>query len=213
MSDSIGGSSMAEFTKFRSALNGFNRSDVTEYIEALCAKHQTALQDAQDEIDVLTRQLAQSQTELEARTAHEEVLKQDLEATRTALQSTETALDEAMAMLTMPAEAPDSEESSESEEETPDYVSLELEAYRRAEAMERMSADRAARMSQQLNDLLDQVSGRYEQTGSEIQVLTEDIRTNLKRLEEALSDLDVIFDETTDTFSSMDAGEPLVAAE
>ena len=85
-----------------------------------------------------------------------------------------------------------------------DYPSLELEAYRRAEAMERLSAGRAARLRQQLSDLLDEVSSRYEQTGQEIQVLTEDIRTNLKRLEDTLSDLDAIFDEATEGFGAME---------
>ena len=55
----------------------------------------------------------------------------------------------------------------------------ELEAYRRAEATERMAQERSMRLRHQLNDLLDQVSARYEQTGQEIEVLTEDIRTNM----------------------------------
>lgn len=98
-------------------------------------------------------------------------------------------------------------------EETPDYSSMELEAYRRAEAMERLSAERTAKLNQQLNELLDHVASRYEQTGTEIQALTEDIRINLKRLEESLSDLDVIFDETTQTFSELDTSDPLPLSE
>lgn len=202
MSENNGGIYMAEFTKFRSAISGFNRADVSEYIEALCAKHQSTLQDMQNEIEILTQQLAKAQNELEEQTAREVALQQELDATKIALKSTEDALDEAMVMLTTPPEEPE-------EEDAPDYVSMELEAYRRAEAMERASADRSARVNQQLNELLDQISGRYEQTGSEIQVLTEDIRINLKRLEEALSDLDVIFDETTQSFGNLDVDEPI----
>ena len=75
--------------------------------------------------------------------------------------------------------------------------------------MERSSQERAVRLRQQLNDLLDNVSARYEQTGQEIEVLSEDIRTNMKRLQDALSDLEVIFDETTGRFDTMDADAPM----
>ena len=52
---------MADFSKFRSALNGFNRSDVANYIETSSAQHQTALQELQKQIDTLTSDLAQAQ--------------------------------------------------------------------------------------------------------------------------------------------------------
>ena len=204
MSEIIGGSTMADFSKFRSALNGFNRSDVANYIETSSAEHQRALQALQMQVDNLTGELEQAQAALDAQVSRNTELQKQLEETETALKSTEEALDEAMTMLT---EEP---EPVEEEEETPDYASMELEAYRRAEAMERASSERVAKVNQQLNDLLDQVSGRYEQTGQEIQVLTEDIRINLARLEEALSDLNVIFEETTQTFDTMDPAEVLV---
>ena len=189
---------MADFSKFRSSINGFQRADVANYIETICAEHQAALLKLQQENEALTQQVQTLQSDLEQQLRRGEDLQQQLEDTQTALKSTEEALDEAMTMLTEEPAA------AEPEEDQPDYTSLELDAYRRAEAMERASSERAARLNQQLNDLLDQVSGRYEQTGQEIQVLTEDIRINLKRLEEALSDLDVIFDETTQTFDSME---------
>ena len=203
MSEIIGGSTMADFSKFRTALNGFNRSDVANYIESSSAEHRSALQALQMQIDNLTGELAQAQSALDVQVSRNAELQKQLEETETALKSTEEALDEAMTMLT---EEPEPAE----EEETPDYASMELEAYRRAEAMERASSERVAKVNQQLNDLLDQVSGRYEQTGQEIQVLTEDIRINLARLEEALSDLNVIFEDTTQTFDTMDPAEVLV---
>ena len=201
---------MADFSKFRSSLNGFNRSDVADYIEALCAEHQKSLKGAQEEAASLSQQLAQAQESLDVQTARSSALQTELEATQTALESTQAALEEALTALTEP-EPPAEDEPAESPEETPekapDYPSLELEAYRRAEAMERSSTQRAARLRAQLDDLLDQVSSRYEQTGQEIQVLTEDIRTNLKRLEDTLSDLDAIFDEASESFNVMETEE------
>ena len=117
-----------------------------------------------------------------------------------------------MTLLTAPkAEETASEETDA--EVSQDFASMELEAYRRAEAMERISAERASRLNQQMSDLLDEVSSRYEQTGQEIQALAEDIRINLKRLEEALSDLDAIFDETAQNFDDMDPAAPLPSAD
>ena len=192
---------MADFSKFRSSLNGFNRLDVADYIEALCAEHRKALASAQEESDALTRQLQEVWQSLEAQNARNAALESELDATRTALDETQAALEQALSDLTEP-EAP-----QEPAAEVPDYTSLELEAYRRAEAMERSSTQRAARLRTRLDELLEQVSSRCEQTGQEIQVLTDDIRTNLKRLEDTLSDLDEIFDETSASFRSMDAEE------
>ena len=190
---------MADFSKFRSSLNGFNRSDVAEYIESLCAEHQKALKTAQDDAADLAQKLTQQ-------TAQNEALQTELDATRTALESTQSALEEAMEALTNP-EVP--EEASVEEEPAPDYENLELEAYRRAEAMERAANQRASRLRVQLDELLEQVSGRYEEAGQEIQVLTEDIRINLKRLDETLSDLDAIFDETKNGFEAMEERFPV----
>ena len=192
---------MADFSKFRSSLNGFNRLDVADYIEALCAEHRKALASAQEEADALTRQLQEVWQSLEAQNARSAALESELDATRTALDETQAALEQALSDLTEP-EAP-----QEPAAEVPDYTSLELEAYRRAEAMERSSTQRAARLRTRLDELLEQVSSRCEQTGQEIQVLTDDIRTNLKRLEDTLSDLDEIFDETSASFRAMDAEE------
>ena len=193
---------MADFSKFRTALNGFNRADVTDYIEALCMEHRRALAPAQEEARDLPTQLEETRSALELQIEKSLALEAKLEETETALQSTETALDEAMSLLVAPAEETPAED-------TPDYGTMELEAYRRAEAMERMAAERTTKMNQQLGEMLDRVASRYEQTGTEIQALTEDIRTNLKRLEESLSDLDVIFDETTQSFNEMDPGDSL----
>lgn len=190
---------MADFSKFRTSLNGFNRSDVAAYIESLCAEQQKALKSAKGEAEELAQRLEQE-------TAQKLALEAELDATRTALDSTQAALEEALDVLTNP-QIP--EEESVEEEPAPDYEDLELEAYRRAEAAERAANHRAAKLRSQLDELLEQVSGRYEQAGQEIQVLTEDIRINLKRLDETLSDLDAIFDEAKDGFDAMEETFPV----
>ena len=203
---------MDDFSRFRSALNGFHRADVTAYIEKLCAEHQKELKKAQDEAAGLSQQLEVAKAALLSEARRSEKLEAQLAETETALESTQAALEEALTLPSPEPEEPEAlpAEALPEEEDDMDYPTLELEAYRRAEAMERLSAGRAARLRQQLNDLLEQVSSRYEQTGQEIQVLTEDIRTNLKRLEDTLSDLDAIFDEATGGFDALDDEGALV---
>ena len=191
---------MADFSKFRTSLNGFNRADVTNYIETLCAEHRRTLAQAQADSEDLRKQLEASQSALDLQIEKSQTLEAKLEETETALQSTEAALDEAMSMLVEPAEEAPAEE-------TPDYSSMELEAYRRAEALERATTERAAKIRRHLDDLIEETAGRYEQVGQDIKSLSDDLGMNLQRLQEALSELDSVFEETTDRFDRMDTNE------
>lgn len=188
---------MADFTKFRTSMGGFKRSDVTNYIESLCAEHMKIQKELRDERDDLFSRLSQNQQELQEQTASVEALRQQLRETEMALSSTETALNEAMEMI----------EEQQAAEPSPDYVAMELEAYRRAEATERLASERALRLRQKMDDLLDSVSSRYEQSGQEIQVLSEDLKNNLQRLQETIAELELIFNETTDSFDNLEDEE------
>ena len=184
---------MTDFSKFRSALSGFNRSDVANYIEALCAEHRKQLKAEQEEREAILEQLNGVRGMLEGKEARIAELTAELDSTKTALDEAQKMLEEA---LCMEPEAP-----------AEDYGSMELEAYRRAEAMERATTERAARVRQQLGDLVEETAGRYEQVGQDIKSLSEDLGLNLQRLQETLSELDAVFDETTDRFDRMDVEE------
>lgn len=188
---------MADFTKFRTAMGGFKRSDVTNYIENLCAENMKIQKELRDERDELFARLTENEKELREQTASVEALRQQLRETEMSLSSTETALNEAMEMI----------EEYQAAEPTPDYASMELEAYRRAEATERLASERALRLRQKLDDLLDGVSARYEQSGQEIHVLSEDLKNNLQRLQETIAELELIFNETTDGLDGLDDEE------
>ncbi len=200
---------MADFTKFRTSMGGFNRTDVSNYIETLCADHKNALKALEEENQALTERVTILESQNSTRAAHLEEAQKKLAETETALASTEAALTEAMTMVEeKEAQLAEAEAVQMVQVEAANYTAMELEAYRRAEATERLAQERAGRLRLQLSDLLDNVSGRYEQTGQEISALTEDIRINLKRLEEALSDLEVVFDDATAAFDSMDTMLP-----
>ena len=199
---------MADFKKFRSSVGGFNRADVSNYIERLCAEYNRTEKKLREENQELAARIQALETEAAEKTAALDAAQEKLTETETALASTESALEEALVMVDEQQALRAAEIEQARQEETARYATLELEAYRRAEATERMAQDRSTRIRQQLNELLDQVSARYEQTGAEIEALTEDIRANMKRLQDALSDLELIFDETTGKFDTMDADLP-----
>ena len=55
---------MADFSKFRTAVSGFNRTDVVNYIESTSIEHQKALRKLTDERDKLSAENARLQVEL-----------------------------------------------------------------------------------------------------------------------------------------------------
>lgn len=180
---------MADFSKFRSSLGGFHRGDVANYIESLSMQHAAAMKEKTGQIDALRAEL------------------QEAEAEKRALQD---QLDDALAALeaaTAPAE--DEAEDEMEAEEVPDYPKLELEAYRRAEATERLATQRAQQLKRELVDFLENTTARYQQTGEDIAALAEDLKSGLKRLEENLSELDLLFGETAEHLETLTPAEPL----
>ena len=180
---------MADFSKFRSSLGGFHRGDVANYIESLSLQHAAAMKEKTGQIDALRAEL------------------QEAEAEKRALRD---QLDDALAALeaaTAPAE--DEAEDEMEPEEAPDYPKLELEAYRRAEATERLATQRAQQLKRELVDFLENTTARYQQTGEDIAALAEDLKSGLKRLEENLSELDLLFGETAEHLETLTPAEPL----
>lgn len=189
---------MADFSKFRSSLGGFHRGDVANYIESLSMQHAAAMKEKSGQIDALQAELLAARQKLE-----------EAEAEKRALQD---QLDDALAALeaaTAPAEEAAEDETEAEVEEAPDYPKLELEAYRRAEATERLATQRAQQLKRELVDFLENTTARYQQTGEDIAALAEDLKSGLKRLEENLSELDLLFGETAEHLETLTPAEPL----
>ena len=189
---------MADFSKFRSSLGGFHRGDVANYIESLSMQHAAAMKEKSGQIDVLQAELLAARQKL-----------QEAEEEKRALQ---IKLDDALAALeaaTAPAEEAAEDEDEAEVEEAPDYPKLELEAYRRAEATERLATQRAQQLKRELVDFLENTTARYQQTGEDIAALAEDLKSGLKRLEENLSELDLLFGETAEHLETLTPAEPL----
>ena len=189
---------MADFSKFRSSLGGFHRGDVANYIESLSMQHAAAMKEKSGQIDALQAELLAARQKL-----------QEAEEEKRSLQD---QLDDALAALeaaTAPAEDEAEDETEAEVEEAPDYPKLELEAYRRAEATERLATQRAQQLKRELVDFLENTTARYQQTGEDIAALAEDLKSGLKRLEENLSELDLLFGETAEHLEALTPAEPL----
>lgn len=197
---------MSDFSKFRGSLGGFNRTDVADYIEKLCLTHAAELKERSRRAEELQTQLEETRAQLRETEADRDRLQDQLQEARDQLQEAQDALEAATAPEPEPEEPEEPEESEvvEAPEEAPDYPSLELEAYRRAEATERLAARRAEQLSRQMQEFVAHISQRYAETGEEIAALSEDMRSDLQRLQDSLSDLESLFTETTDHFESVE---------
>lgn len=194
---------MSDFSKFRGSLGGFNRTDVADYIEKLCLTHAAELKERSRRAEELQTQLEETRAQLRETEADRDRLQDQLQEARDQLQEAQDALEAATAPEPEPEE-PEEPEEVEAPEEAPDYPSLELEAYRRAEATERLAARRAEQLSRQMQEFVAHISQRYAETGEEIAALSEDMRSDLQRLQDSLSDLESLFTETTDHFESVE---------
>lgn len=220
---------MADFSKFRTAVSGFNRTDVVNYIESASIEHQKALRKLTDERDRLAGENAGLQTKLEELQAQLQQAKEEAEARseelRQAKEENESLSEQLNTLAQEGAElaeqlkqaetaAPQEEAEAEPDtqpeapaQDTPSVTEQELAAYRRAEQAERNAAVRARRIYAQLSNLCEDARGRYLDSGEEIAALTADLSTGLSRLQDALADVQVIFDDAQNAFDGMQLPE------
>ena len=100
-------------------------------------------------------------------------------------------------------EAP--EDDTEPEAETPETEpDSELAAYRRAALTEQNAAARARRLQAHVSALCDNARSRYQDTGEEISALSVDLTTGIERLQDALAELQLIFDQSEDAFEALE---------
>ena len=210
---------MADFSKFRTAVSGFNRTDVVNYIESASMEHQKALRKLTDERDKLAAENAQLQTQLtqvqadnDALTEQVNTLAQEGSDLAEQLKAAEAARAEAAAQPQPapeagPIEEEPAAETPEAPAQEPSFTEKELTAYRRAEQTERNAAVRARRIYTQLSNLCEDARSRYLDSGEEIAALAADLSTGLARLQDAFAEVQVIFDDAQNAFDDMQLPE------
>ena len=211
---------MSDFSKFRTAVSGFNRTDVVNYIESTSIEHQKALRKLTDERDKLAaenarlqvelaglqKRLEQAQADNDALSGQVNALAQEGSDLAEQLKKSEEARQE---LLIRPAPQPEEPEKSEEPEaaQEPSLTEKELTAYRRAEQTERNAAVRARRIYAQLSNLCEDARTRYMDSGEEIAALAADLSTGLSRLQDAFAEVQVIFDDAQNAFDDMQLPE------
>ena len=168
---------------FRSAFNGFNREDVVHYLEYLNTKHSNQVNQLTAENETLRQQVealpdAESQrllvASLEEKCAE---LTRQLEQSQSRCAELEQQLEQSHCAVPEQVQEPALSPSA----------SEELEAYRRAERIEREAKERAELVYFQANNVLTEASARVDGISSDITEMADKVMTQLTQLQVAVS--------------------------
>ncbi len=149
---------MAGIQNFRSALGGFNRNDVVQYIEYINHQHNSQIAQLNTKLQNAEEALAQAQ----AAPSNE-----DLQAQLDAALARCAELEQQLAQASTP----------------PALTGDELEAYRRAERTERMARDRAAQIYDQANAVLADATVKVESAAQSMQTVATQLTEQLQKAE------------------------------
>ena len=170
---------------FRTALQGFNRTDVINFIESTTAAHENALHQLQMENSRLEQQL------------------EDANAYINQLQQTIAAMQSAPENL--PESAPPAVDLPYLEDPTPavspviqnDFEEMELAAYRRAEQAERKAKERAAELYRQIDQVIAQTNDKLALDDKTLSRLTGDLSANISALQQTMAKIRATLDESS----------------
>lgn len=172
---------------FRSAFNGFNREDVVRYLEYINNKHTTQVNQLNSEVDYLRARVETLQPD--------STLAEERDALQAKVQELEARCAELEQQL---AAAPQNAPAAEMEEVSAAPVvsvaapavlntSEELEAYRRAERVERLAKERADLVHHQVNGILSEATIRVEALSQEIGTMADQVMAQLSQLQGAVA--------------------------
>lgn len=173
---------MAASQNFRSAFNGFNREDVVHYLEYLNAKHSNQVNQLTAENEAL-RQQVDALPELENQQSVISSLEDRCAELARQLEESQARCAELEQQLAQSA-AP--EQTAETPALSP-IASDELEAYRRAERIEREAKERAELVYFQANSVLTEASAKVDGISADITQMADKVMTQLTQLQVAVS--------------------------
>ena len=156
---------MAGMQNFRSALGGFNREDVVSYIEYLNTQHKA-------QIAQLNTQLQNAQEAL----AKAQAMPQDQSELMAQLEAAQARCAELEAQLAAAGTA------------APMQSDNELEAYRRAERVERMAQERASQIYAKANAVLADATVKVEAASDGMKAVAAQVAEQLQTAEQQLQD-------------------------
>ena len=174
---------MSEPQNFRSAFNGFNRDDVVKYLEYINSRHHAQINQLTGENDYLRQQLEAAQAapgvqeelqRLQELCARQQEELQELRAVRAAMEARCNGMEREL------------EEAQQAQSTVHCGVEQELEAYRRAERMERQARERAEQIYRQTNSVLADATVQLEDASGGIFGLADQVMGQLEQLRTAV---------------------------
>ncbi len=163
---------MSELKNFRSAFRGFNRQDVVNYIEYINNSHNAQVEQLNNQLQIALAQ--PTDEELKARLEAAEARIAELE---------ETLAQQDRAVLSDGASC----------------TEQELEAYRRAERVERMAKERAEQIYAQANGVLADATLKAESASAHIGAIADQVSNQLKEYQDSVLETKATFQEAVAT--------------
>ena len=168
---------MAQQT-FRNALNGFNREDVVRYIEFLNAQHAAEISQLNSELAFLRSKADQNPPAETTTPENSDLVEQQAARIRELF---DLCKEQAQQIEKLTADLAQAQSAPKSCTED------ELEAYRRAERIERMAQERAAQMSDRANAVLADATVKVDEAAALIAQMSEKVIGQLTELQNAVS--------------------------
>ena len=179
---------MAASYNFRSAFNGFNREDVVHYIEYINSKHTTQVNQLRSDLSASQQENAalkaqpQQNPELEAQITELQAKIAQLEEEVLNAQIAKSDLETQLAAVIQQRDAAITEQAQvqrRNEEE--------LEAYRRAERMERQAKERTEAMYQKATGILADATAKVDDASAQLSGIADQVAAQLAVLQQAVT--------------------------
>ena len=176
---------MAASHTFRSAIGGFNREDVVQYIEYTRSRHDAEVSQLKSDNQALKDELSA----LRANPAQAPA--QDLSSELQALEEKYAAAQQECDTLRAQVAQLQAELAAKGDvspkDASQELAGKELEAYRRAERAERVARERAQLIYDQANGVLADATVHVDEAAAQIGQMTDRVSAQLSALQEAVS--------------------------
>lgn len=180
---------MAASYNFRSAFNGFNREDVVHYIEYINSKHTALVNQLRSDLAAARQETAELRATPPRDPAMEE---QIVQLTAKIAQLEEEVLLAQLAKADVETERDNMrrqrDDAMVAQTEAKRHSEEELEAYRRAERMERQAKERADAMYARANGIVADATSKVDEAAQQINGIADQVASQLGVLQSAVID-------------------------
>lgn len=176
---------MAASMNFRNALNGFNRTDVVQFIQNQTTEHEKEMRILREENARLQEALDAARTEAEeAKSALASMISVSADAKDDTVFEDDTASEEDAPVAELDAPIPPA--ATVVAPAPSDYNELELAAYRRAEMTERMARERAAASANRMKSVFAQADEKLSLTSQDMITMIDTFRSDFEKMQQLL---------------------------